>query len=479
MSTITDSMPAERSAGLSPTRASTIQLGSFDEDSWGDLLLQIEEGQVLPIVGAELLKVNVGADRPVSLYHWAAQALAEGFKIPAAELPEPCTLNDVMCSLADQGKRHSAYSRLTTILREAKIPVPRVLEQLAEINNFKLFISTTFDGLLAEALNRTRFGGAEGTEVISFQTTGAPKDLPVEGDISREIVYQLFGKLSAVAYSYAICDDDLLEFVFALGEKKQHLGRLFNELANKNLLILGINLSDWLARVFLRIAKGTRVSQDRPVHEIVADSEAQRDQPFVLFLRHFSRTTQIYPAGDALHFVTELHRRWIERHGRPQLGRSRTVRIPPPTVMPPGAVFISYPSEDVEAAWNLKTGLEGDGMAVWFDMTDLKEKAGVEYARNIGKGIQGCSFFLLVISKHTYDPKDRFFRQEWHYAEARALRRNPERPFVLPILIDDSPVHEGQLPDYVNGLQFTKLPQGVVTPAFRSYVRKLAGFDEQ
>jgi hypothetical protein len=59
------------------------------------------------------------------------------------------------------------------------------------------------------------------------------------------------------------------------------------------------------------------------------------------------------------------------------------------------------------------------------------------------------------------------------------MRRNPERPFVLPILIDDSPVHEGQLPDYVNGLQFTKLPQGVVTPAFRSYVRKLAGFDEQ
>jgi hypothetical protein len=70
MITITDPMPAERSAGLPPAGASTIQLGSFDEDSWDDLLLQIEEGQVLPIVGAELLKVNVGVDRPVSLYHW-------------------------------------------------------------------------------------------------------------------------------------------------------------------------------------------------------------------------------------------------------------------------------------------------------------------------------------------------------------------------------------------------------------------------
>ena len=146
MSSITDVMPAERPASLPPADASTVQLGSFDEDSWGDLLNQIEEGQVLPIVGAELLKVNVGADRPVSLYHWAAQALAAGFKIPAAELPELCTLNDVVCSLTDQGKRHSAYSRLTTILREAKIPVPRVLEQLAEINHFKFFISTTFDG---------------------------------------------------------------------------------------------------------------------------------------------------------------------------------------------------------------------------------------------------------------------------------------------------------------------------------------------
>jgi hypothetical protein len=70
---------------LPPADASTVQLGSFDEDSWSDLLNQIEEGQVLPIVGAELLKVNVTADRPVSLYHWAAQALAAGFKIPAAE----------------------------------------------------------------------------------------------------------------------------------------------------------------------------------------------------------------------------------------------------------------------------------------------------------------------------------------------------------------------------------------------------------
>ncbi len=478
MSAITDALPTETPASLQPPCSATIQLSSFDEDSWGDLLNQIEEGQVLPIVGAELLNVDIGTDRPVSLYRWAAEALAAGFKIPAAELPELCTLNDVVCSLTDQGKRHSAYSRLTTIVREAKIPVPRVLEQLAEINNFKLFISTTFDGLLAEALNRTRFGGAEGTEVISFQTTGAPKDLPVEGDMSREIVYQLFGKLSAVAYSCVICDDDLLEFVFALGERKQHLGRLFNELTNKNLLILGINLSDWMARVFLRIAKGTRVSQNRPVQEIVADAEAQRDQPFVLFLRHYSRTTQIYPAGDALHFVNELHRRWMERHGSPKSGRPVTVRIPPPTVMPPGSVFISYPSEDVDAAWNLKTGLEGDGMAVWFDMTDLKEKAGVEYARNIGEGIQGCSFFILLISKHTYDPKDRFFRQEWHYAAPRALRRNPGRPFVLPVLVDDSPINEGQLPDYVSGLQFMKLPQGVVTAEFRNYVRKLAGIDE-
>ncbi|MBV9488140.1 MAG: toll/interleukin-1 receptor domain-containing protein [Verrucomicrobia bacterium] len=470
---------AEPSATSVRAGTPTVQLGSFDEDSWGDLLNQIEEGQVLPIVGAELLDVNVGTNHHVmSLYHWAAQALAAGFRIPSAELPESYTLNDVVCSLTDQGKRHAAYSRLTTILREARIPVPHVLEQLAEISAFKLFISTTFDGLLAEALNRTRFGGAEGTEIISFQINGAPKDLPMEGTMCRETVYQLFGKLSAVAYSFALCDDDLLEFVFALGEKKQYLGRLFNELANKNLLILGINLSDWLARLFLRIAKGTRVSQDRPVHEIVADAKAQRDQPFVLFLRHYSRTTQIYPAGDALHFVTELHRRWVERHGSAKSGKCREVRIPPPQVMPPGAVFISYPSEDVEAAWNLKTGLEGNGLAVWFDMTDLKEKAGVAYARNIEEAIQGCSLFLLVISRHTYDLNDRFFRQEWHCAEPRARRKNPERPFVLPVVVDDSPINLGQLPDYVAGLQFKRLPHGVVNPEFRNHVRKLAGFDE-
>ena len=55
---------------------------------------------------------------------------------------------------------------MRTILREATFAPPLALRQLAQITDFNLFVTTTFDGYLEQAINAERFGGAQSTEEI-------------------------------------------------------------------------------------------------------------------------------------------------------------------------------------------------------------------------------------------------------------------------------------------------------------------------
>src|SRR5665213_4496387 len=68
----------------------------FDEDAWDDLLNYIEEHRVIPIIGPDLLHVQTDNGlRP--LYEWLAEKLAVRLSVDIVGLPQPLTLNDVMC----------------------------------------------------------------------------------------------------------------------------------------------------------------------------------------------------------------------------------------------------------------------------------------------------------------------------------------------------------------------------------------------
>lgn len=88
---------------------------------------------VIPIVGPELLEVDT--DRgPRLLYDWVAENLARKLGIDTRALPQPYTLNDVVCwFLAARGRREEAYARVRGILRDAAFAPPAALRQLARL----------------------------------------------------------------------------------------------------------------------------------------------------------------------------------------------------------------------------------------------------------------------------------------------------------------------------------------------------------
>src|SRR5690242_8337119 len=184
----------------------------LDDDAWDDLLSFIEERRVIPIIGPELLEVETESG-PRLLYEWIAARLADRLGVDTAALPAPLTLNDVVCSfLAARGRREEAYARVRAVLRDANFAPPPALRQLAAITDFDLFVTTTFDPLLEQAINEVRFGGAQSTEVVTYSPNRVA-DIPAEREhLQRPVVYHLLGRLSA-SPTYVLSDEDMLEYI--------------------------------------------------------------------------------------------------------------------------------------------------------------------------------------------------------------------------------------------------------------------------
>src|SRR5438105_10028581 len=246
-----------------PMRAAATTL---DDEAWEDLLNFIDERRVIPIIGPELLQVETETG-PRLLYDWVAEKLAARLNVDTAALPPPYTLNDVVCSfLASRGRREEVYTRVRSIFRDASFAPPLALRQLAQITDFDLFVTTTFDPLLEQAVNIERFQGAQSTEVIAYSPNRVA-DLPSERErLQRPLVYHLLGRLSA-SPTYVISDEDVLEFVCALNTRNYAPEKLFSELEHNHLLLLGGGFSDWLTRLFIRLAKRRRLSEPRDVGE--------------------------------------------------------------------------------------------------------------------------------------------------------------------------------------------------------------------
>ena len=442
---------------------------ALDDDAWDDLLSFIEERRVIPIVGPELLQVAT-PDGPRQLYDWAAEKLAARLGVDTSLLPERYTLNDVVCwFFASRGRREEAYVRLRAVVREANFEPPPALRQLAAITDFDLFVTTTFDGLLEQAINAERFGGAPSTEVIAYSPNRVA-DLPSERDrLQRPVVYHLFGRLSA-SPTYVISDEDILEFICALQSEHLVPEKLFHELEHSHLLFIGSNFSNWLARLFLRMAKRQRLSDPRDVGEVFADSHSSGDGRLMSFLQQVSVRTRVYTGAER--FVEELDRRWRARR-KPAAAAAPVATparfLPPAREMPDNAVFISYAREDLAAVQSIKAGLEAAGITTWFDLDRLE--VGDDYDRKIQRNIARCSYFIPVISANTQARLEGYFRREWSYALDRSRNMADGALFVLPVTVDGTIAAAALVPDRFKALHFTLLEHGAVSAEFAQRLR--------
>jgi predicted ATPase/DNA-binding winged helix-turn-helix (wHTH) protein len=81
--------------------------------------------------------------------------------------------------------------------------------------------------------------------------------------------------------------------------------------------------------------------------------------------------------------------------------------------------------------------------------------------------------FMPMISRHTTRRREAYFRLEWHLADQRTLLMAPSKAFIVPVCIDDTTEAEAEVPESFRTVQWTRLPAGAVSQAFRERIASL------
>jgi tetratricopeptide (TPR) repeat protein len=137
-----------------------------------------------------------------------------------------------------------------------------------------------------------------------------------------------------------------------------------------------------------------------------------------------------------------------------------------------GAVFLSYASQDAEAARRICDALRSKGVEVWFDQEGGLEH-GDEWDAKIRRQIRECVLFIPIVSAHTQARHEGYFRIEWDLAADRSHGIAQGVPFILPVVIDDTREPEALVPDRFQKVQWTRLPGGAVPPEVLARFLKL------
>jgi TolB-like protein/tetratricopeptide (TPR) repeat protein len=138
---------------------------------------------------------------------------------------------------------------------------------------------------------------------------------------------------------------------------------------------------------------------------------------------------------------------------------------------PAHAVFLSYASQDAEAAQKICEALRAAGIEVFLDQSELR--GGDAWDQKIRHEIHDCVLFIPIVSQHTQERLEGYFRHEWKLAIERTHHMAEQKAFLVPVVVDGTRDQEAFVPDAFRAVQWTRLPGGDTPPAFVERIKRL------
>src|SRR5271165_1600678 len=137
------------------------------------------------------------------------------------------------------------------------------------------------------------------------------------------------------------------------------------------------------------------------------------------------------------------------------------------------AVFLSYAREDAAAAGRIAEALRSNGVEVWFDQSELR--GGDAWDQKIRRQIDACTLFVPVVSRSTEERGKGYFRLEWKLAVEQTHLLMEGVPFLVPVVVDDTPDSAAAVPPEFRRVQWTRMPGALASPQFVEHVKRLLG----
>lgn len=436
---------------------------------WDKLSNIVGDRCVIPVIGPELLQTEANGHSPESLYAVWGRVLAEESNAPEPQGSGSPALYEVTNQLSQNKNSNDLAYDIDDVIRRREWPVPPALAKIAAISSFPLYVTTTIDHLLKDAIEQNRPNLAMEVDEIAFAPRGDKRSIDLPEDFecaSSPAVFYLFGAVSTSPDRFAKTEDDLIVFSWSLIDKDYAPQRLYDYLRQKTVLLLGCDFPDWLGRFFIYALNAGRQEGMLNIYYV----SEHCDSGLADFLkRKRARVIQQSPVA----FVEELHRRWEAR--KPAAAASPAIaagKPRPPAPFKSGAVFLSYPSEDRETVNQIRAQLEQANIDSWMDERALEP--GDEFDDVIQENIQNASFFVMIISASLGSERKirRYLFKEWKWAAEESLSRLQEDRFLQPVVIDDTPPDADFIERPYNRLHWTQYRDGKLPDNFIQLLSK-------
>ena len=386
------------------------------------LVQQIIKGNVIPVLGNEMVKINGIPSSKFLLDAISGQV----FGIKESVLSYTALLNHQ--TYKAEGNHRMLYNLVAGIIdNNPDLFSPTgLLEDFLSIKYFPFVITTTFDPAIENTMRKIH---QDKLRVLSFVNDPvANDDIGSSMDTSTPTLYYMFGKANDKGIGYVLSDIDLLRFSRSWLQPNDNSSRikpanLANALAGKYLLVLGNDFQDWLFRFFWFAMKEERLNDKGLVPNGMEASE-RSDEQLIEFLNYSNITSEI---SDLAEFVSELKALLAEaepagntdhRFDRPERNAD---------------VFISYSRADSDVTETLYRILSDKGVKVWYD----KKNLGIadDFKKEIRNAIRTCRLFVPVLSWNITKQaaEEHIYRLEWQWAIEHKRLISSSVDYIAPL----------------------------------------------
>ena len=377
-----------------------------DEPLWDKLIQQILDGNVIPVIGADML-----IDNNVNPHQLLVDGIANMFRLTS----HPHSFSELIYDpdYTKSNKKVDIYYQVNKFFAANRFPPSRRLQRLLNIRQFPFVITTSFTPIVEQTM-QTIWG--DELRVMRFNNNPSENhDIKSGADLRKPTVYYMFGKVGEGVQKYVLTDVDMLDFCssWLSNDNRARPKNLFSELKDKYLLMLGNNYSDWLFRFIWYSMRKSNMGQGMLAYDHV-------DESLINFLERTETFTKQNPSDVIDQIITRLGKK---------LQENEQVKFDQPEENMD--VFISYSRSDKEVAEALYAALTAQGKRVWFDKHNLT--SGGNFMDEIRKAIRTAKYFVPILSENISKEKDQshVYRNEWDLAIEVAISMG--RTYIIPL----------------------------------------------
>lgn len=392
-----------------------------DEPLWDKLIQQIIDGNVIPVIGADLLIVNSS-----NLHKFIIDGLAKTFGVSK----QVNSFSELVYApeYKNKFKPDNIYYQVNKIFAGKSFPASEHLRRLLSIRQFPFIITTSFTPVIEQAMQNI---WKDELRVMKFNNNPSENsDIKDGADLRKPTIYYMFGKVGAGAHKYVLTDIDLLDFVssWLSNDNKARPRNLCNELKDKYLLMLGNTYSDWLFRfIWYSMRKPDLVGHGMLAYDTLDES-----------LINFLERTNTFTKQNISDVIDQI----LDRLDKKLKENEATKFNKPKENMD---VFISYSRSDTQVAEQLYKALTAQGKRVWYDQNNIT--AGGLFMDEIRKAINTAQYFVPILTPNIEKEKreSHVYRNEWDTAIEHAISMG--RTYIIPLADSNFDFYKAAIPE--------------------------------